>query len=465
MISETNPNMKSQSAFLSRRNFLRQTAVSTIALGAAPLIVPGSALGLNGQRPPSSRVSLGCIGVGDRGTEVMNHFLRQADCRVRAVCDVNQERAAEAKALVDTKNQDSDCLAGGDFRRLLERDDIDAVLIASPDHWHVLHALAAVDAGKDLYVEKPLGLSLEEGRILRKQVLRRRRIFQFGTQQRSDRKFRVACELVRNGYIGELKHINIWAPASTPGGSTRQVSPPAALDYDFWLGPARNRPYTENLTARGWAKTWWFNSDFAIGFLAGWGIHPLDIALWGGGELTSGKVEVSGTGTFPTEGACDTAIAWDVDLKFSRGLTMKFVSTPNGSKDKFVQQQEWISRYGQLDTHGTAFEGTKGWVHVDRSRIQVNPPDLIDLDPKTFNEKLVYSPDHAQGFLTSVKNRQPTVSDIESAVLADAFCHISDIAIRLKRKLTYDVLAEKFSGDREGNQRLRLRPARKPWKF
>jgi predicted dehydrogenase len=268
----------------------------------------------------------------------------------------------------------------------------------------------------------------------------------------------VACELVRNGYIGKLKHINIWAPASTSGGSTKEVPPPPTLDYDFWLGPAKHCPHTENLTRN---STWWFVSDFALGFIAGWGIHPMDIALWGAGELAADRVEVGGTGAFPTQGVCDTATNWDVDFKVANGLTMKFVGVGGGP---FARQKEWRERYGQIETHGTAFEGTEGWVHVDRLRISIQPESLIDIKPETFKAKLAYSPDHVKNFLTAIKTRQPTVSPIESAVLSDAFCHIPNLALRLQRKLTYDVKAENFVGDAEANKRLDLRVMRTPWK-
>jgi glucose-fructose oxidoreductase len=447
---------------INRRTFLQRTTASTLVVSALPSIVPATVFGAQGQAPASERVTVGCIGVGDRGSDVMGHFLNQANCRIVAVCDVKKDRVAKAKAAVDGKYKNTDCQTYSDFRELLARKDIDAVLIASTDNWHVLHALAAVRAGKDLYVEKPLGLSLGEDQALRKEVLKHKRVFQFGTQQRSDRKFRVACELVRNGCIGQLKQVNIWAPGSMPGGSTKQVPPPATLDYEFWLGPAPYRPHTESLTDN---SVWWYVSDFALGFIAGWGIHPLDIALWGAGDLVSGEVEIEGKGHFPTDGVRNTATTWDVDFRFNKGLNMKFVGVPNSAPgEEFAHQKEWQARYGQIGGHGTAFEGTNGWVFVNRDRIAMHPEDLIDLDPEKLKVKLVHSPDHVRCFLDAVKTRQPTVSSIESAVLSDAFCHVSDITLRLQRKLTYDVGAEKFKGGKEANQRLQSRRMRAPWK-
>ena len=451
---------------VSRREFLRSTAASTLILGALPAIVPASALGRGGAVPPSERVAMGGIGVGDRGQEVMNHFLQQKECQYVALCDVKKETLAKAKGMVDARYQNKDCATHHDFRELVARKDIDAVLIASTDHWHVLHALAAVRAGKDVYLEKPMGLSLAQDQALRREVLRRKRVFQFGTQQRSDRKFRFACELVRNGRIGKLKHINVWCQASRPGGSTKPVPPPSDLDFDFWLGPAPQRSYTENLVASGWDKNWWYVSDFALGFIAGWGVHPLDIALWGAGDLAGGRVEVQGSGIIPKAGICDTATSWDVNFNFSSGVNMRFVSTPNGAPNEpFVQETEWKQRYRGVTDHGTAFEGTDGWVRVDRGSIQTQPGDLIEIPEDAFATKLLHSPDHVRNFLSAVKSRQPTVCPIEDAVLSDAFCHLSDIAVRLARKVTYDVKREKFVDDKQADQRLALRPMRNPWKM
>lgn len=453
--------MNTKPAF-TRRQFIKTNLSAALAASAFPTILPASALGRDGTVAPGERVALGVIGSGERGRDVLQGFLNQKQCQAIALCDVKQDALGKAKALVDAKYGNTDCATHADFRELLARKDIDAVLIASPDHWHVLHALAAVRAGKDLYVEKPLGLSLAEDQVLRREVQSRKRIFQFGTQQRSDNKFRLACELVRNGYIGQLKHINIWAPPSGAGGSTKRVPPPANMDYNFWLGPAKYREHTQDLTLN---SNWWFVSDFALGFIAGWGIHPVDIALWGAGDLVSGRVDVSGTGIFPTEGLHDTATAWDIDFQCASGLTMKFASSPGKGNLTEKLGDAWAARYGKIDSHGTAFEGTEGWINVHRGSITTSKEELLELDPQSFKTKLIRSPDHAGNFLEAVKLRQPTVAPIEDAVKSDAFCHVADIAIRLKRKLRFDTKSETFSEDQEANQRLALRPFRAPWKI
>ncbi len=401
----------------------------------------------------------------------MSNFLNQKDARVVAVCDVKTDQLEQARDAVNRHYQNQDCATYRDFREVVARKDIDAFLIATPDHWHVLVALAAVRAGKDVYVEKPLGLTLTEDWALRKEANHFKRIFQFGTQQRSSRTFRLACELVRNGRIGKLKHINVWAPGSAPGGSTNVAPVPPGLDYEMWLGPAPYREHTQDLcSADGAKKTWWFISDFALGFIAGWGIHPIDIAAWGA-DLFEGPIEVQGRGTFYCDGACDTATVWDVNMKFASGVTMKFVGVPNGGNqgratgDKWPQETEWRQRYRRITSHGTAFEGTEGWVHVDRDGINLQPENLIDEDPEKFKVKLVRSSNHVRNFLDSIKSRADSICPMDESVRSDSLCHISEIAIRLNRKVVWDPKKERFVDDEEANLRLRAHKMRPPWRL
>lgn len=454
-----------------RREFLGRTTAAFATAVIFPTIIPSSALGRDGAVAPSNRITVGVIGCGPQGRGDMRNFLKQADCQVVAVCDVKADQLGLAKETVDTHYQNQGCQTHHDFRGVVARKDIDACLIATPDHWHVLIALAAVKSGKDVYVEKPLGVTLEEGQMLRAAVQRRKRVFQFGTQQRSSRMFRLAAELVRNGRIGKLRHINVWSPGSVPGGSLVQVPPPAGLDYDFWLGPAPFTPHTEDrCTDHFEKKTWWFNSDYALGFIAGWGIHPIDIALWGGGKLLGDTVTVEGRGNFRTaEGACDTATIWEVNYTFASGLTMTFVGSPNGGNqgkptgEPFLHEAEWKQRYRRITDHGTAFEGSDGWAYVDREGINLQPEELIDLNPEGFETKLIRSSNQARNFLDCVKSRAETVSPINEAVRGDALCQIADIAIRLGRKLTFDLEKERFVNHAEANLRLKARPIRKPW--
>jgi glucose-fructose oxidoreductase len=456
---------------LTRRSLLKKTAETAVAAAAFPTIVPSSVLGFGPSPAPGDRIGVGCIGVGPQGTGGMRQFLAQKDARVLAVCDVKEEQLRSACDRVNAIYESKDCAAYKDYRELVARKDIDAVLIATPDHWHTLTALAALRAGKDVYCEKPLGLSLAEHQLLREEISTRKRIFQFGTQQRSDARFRRACEMVLNGRIGKLRHINVWAPGSAPGGSTKVVPVPETLDYDFWTGPAPYRPYTEDrCSAVDVKKTWWFISDYTLGFITGWGIHPMDIALWGGGaDLFAGPLEAEGYGRIPDEGACNTATIWDVSFTFRGGATLKFVGTPNGRNsgeptgEPWPQEQEWKNHYGRISTHGTAFEGTDGWVYVDRSGVNAHPASLLDENPETYKVQLKRSTNHVRDFLDSVKSRAPSICPIEDAIRADQLCHVADLALRLRRRLVWDPQKERFSDDSEAQERIASRNMRSPW--
>jgi predicted dehydrogenase len=435
---------------VSRRHFLKTTA----ALAAlAPNIVPSSVLGDEERAPPSERITVGVIGTGNRGCAVMGEFLAQKDVQVVALSDVKSWALAEAKGIVERRSGGAGCSAHGDFRRLLDRKDIDAVLVATCDHWHVLASMAAAKAKKDVYMEKPMGLSMAECKALRDAMRKNDRVFQFGTQQRSDGKFRLACELARNERIGKLHTINVWSPGSSSGGSTDPAPVPEGLDYDMWLGPAPFKPHTPDRCSN---SLWWFISDYALGFIAGWGIHPIDIAVWGAPDRLDVPVAVEGKGEFPTSGVCDTAMNWRIALEFASGVTLNFAGDP--------KPQEWTKRYPGSQSHGTAFEGSDGWVHVNRSVVNSSPASLVDSKIGDDGIHLTKSPGHVRNFLDCVKSRAKTVSPIDESVRSETLCQISEIAIRLQRKVKWDPKTESFPGDEEANRRL-SRPLRAPWKL
>lgn len=435
-----------------RRQFLKATAGVASAVVGFPYIVSASALGKEGEPAASERITVGCVGVGPQGTYDMQNFLAQKDARVVAVSDVKNNVLKATQELVNGHYQNTDCKGYKDFRELVGRDDIDVVLVATCDHWHVPVALVAVKAGKDVYVEKPLGVSVEQDQALRAAVNRYGRLFQFGTQQRSSRDFRFACELVRNGRIGKLHTINVWSPGSTQGGPTEVVPVPEWLDYEMWLGPAPFKPYTKDRCTNQW---WWFISDYALGFIAGWGIHPMDIAMWGGADKLKGNIEVEGKGVWPTvKGVCDTAMNWKVTLKYPTGVTINFTGDP--------YPDEWKKRYGRTTSHGTAFEGTDGWVHVDREGINANPKELLSTQWGPNDVRLYESNNHVRNLLDCVKSRAKTICPIDESVQGDILCHISDIAIRLEQKLVWDQKVEKFVNNDAANRKL-TRWMRSPW--
>jgi len=436
---------------ITRRGFMKKTVGMAAGAVGFPYIIRPSALGKAGEVAASKRITVGCVGVGPQGSAVMGNFLAQKDVRVVAVSDVKSNVREAAQSSVNKYYQDTGCAAYNDFRELIGRDDIDVVLVATCDHWHVLVALAAVKAGKDVYVEKPLGISIEQDQALRAAVHRHGRIFQFGTQQRSSRDFRFACELVRNGRIGKLHTINVWSPGSESGGSPKPVPVPEWLDYNMWLGPAPSTPYTEDRCSN---KLWWFISDYAIGFIAGWGIHPIDIAVWGGADKLSCPVGLEGKGTWPTEGVCDTAMNWNVTCKYESGVTLNFTGFPF--------PQEWQKRYGRTTSHGTAFEGADGWVHVDREGINAHPKELLSTQFGPNDIRLYESNNHVRNLLDCVKSRAATICPVDEAVQGDIICQISDITIRLEQKLKWDPVKERFVNNDAANRRL-TRVMRSPW--
>jgi hypothetical protein len=324
-----------------------------------------------------------------------------------------------------------------DFRELLERKDIDAVVVATPDHWHVPVAIAAARAGKDAYVEKPLGISVQHDLACRKVFQEKQRIFQYGTQQRSQENCRFGCELVRSGRIGKVHTIEVVAPDGDAGGSTKEIPVPDGLDYNMWLGPAPMAPYTADRCKT--PGTYWIY-DYSIGYLAGWGAHPLDIMVWGSDSDLAGPMTVEGTGVIPTEGLYNTVYHWDVKVQMADGVKMTL--KPGGDSTKFI--------------------GPDGWVDVRRSGTDAEPKSLLTSKIGPGDVQLLGSPRQDQNFIDSIKSRKPAVSPIEHAVRSDIISHLADIAVRTGRKITWDPKQEVIVGDAEAAKML-ARPLRAPW--
>ncbi|MBL7141072.1 MAG: Gfo/Idh/MocA family oxidoreductase [Planctomycetes bacterium] len=418
---------------MSRRTFLKRAAAGA----AAPYVITSAALGAGDRPPASGRVVLGHIGVGGQGSGLLRGFLGLAEGQSVAVCDPIQKRRDERAAQIDKHYGSAGCKAYTDFREVLARQDIDAVVIATPDHWHVPIALAAVRAGKDVYVEKPLGISVAHDQALREAVHRYGAIFQYGTQQRSfNTHCGFACELVRNGYIGELKAIHVVAPDGATGGDPTPQPVPEGLDYDLWLGPAPVAPYTHD---RVFGVGRWHIYDYAIGFIAGWGAHPLDIAHWGYPHV---PVEVQGTGVIPTKGLFDTVVHWDVRGRYASGV--EFTLKAGGDKTTFV--------------------GTEGWVAPSRGGIQAEPASLLKVAIRPDEVHLLQDKHHYQNFLKAVLARRTPASDIDSAVQSDIMSHLGDIAIRTGRTIRWDPAKETIVGDDEA-ARMLTRDLRAPWRL
>jgi hypothetical protein len=406
---------------ITRRELLQAAAAAC----AAPYVITSGALGAAGKPPASQRVTIGKIGCGGQGSG-----LGGCGGQVVAACDAWKDRRERWAAQTGGT-------AYRDFRDLLSRQDIDAVVIATPDHWHVPVAVAAAKAGKDMYVEKPLGVSVYQDQACREAVHRYGRVFQYGTQQRSQSHCRFGCELVRSGKIGQVKEILVVAPNSGPGGNAKPLSVPDGLDYDLWLGPAPWTPYTGcPLGGDGWYHCY----DYALGFIAGWGAHPLDILVWGYDTHRHGPWQVEGTGIIPTQGRHDAIYDWNVRITLADGVRITY--TPGGDHTRFI--------------------GTEGWVGISRGGIKAEPESLLKLQLGPNDVHLVESANHGGNFIDAVRSRATPVSNIDDAVHSDIISHVSDIAIRLGRKLTWDPAREEFPGDAEANRMLR-RAMREPW--
>jgi hypothetical protein len=413
------------------RRFTRRILLKGAAVAAAaPYVITSTALGNADTPPASERIALGHIGVGGQGSGLLGGFVHCKGVQSVAVADCYKDRReARAKMIKGT--------AYADFRELLARTDIDAVVVATPDHWHVPVAIAAARAKKDAYVEKPLGLTVEQNLACRKVFQENKRVFQYGTQQRSSNHCRFGCELVRSGRIGKVHTIEVIAPNGGAGGSTQEIPVPEGFDYDMWLGPAPKSPYTADRCKT--PGTYWIY-DQSIGYLAGWGAHPLDIMVWGSDADIAGPWTVEGTGVIPDKGLYNTVFNWDMKFEMADGVKMTF--KPGGDSTKFI--------------------GPDGWVQIRRGGIDAEPKSLLQSKIGEKDVHLITSPRQDQNFVDCVKSRQQPVSNIVDAVRSDNISQLCDIAVRLKRKVTWDPKKEQIVGDAEAAKML-SRPLRAPW--
>ena len=427
-----------------------------------PHIIPSTALGLNGAVAPSDRITMGIIGTGNQGTNDMRNFLRDDRVQVVAVCDVNRKGAGywngrvagrdPAKEIVEAhyagktgKDAFEGCTSHRDFRELLNRSDIDAVEIATPDHWHAIPTVLAAKAGKDIYCQKPLSLTVTEGRAMSDAVARYQRVFQTGSQQRSSRNFRHGCELVRNGRIGKLLEVECGLPGGRPdigrNGDRKAPEPvPAGFDYDFWLGPAPYAPYSPARVGVNFRWTY----DYSGGQLTDWGGHHPDIAQWGMGTTHTGPVRIkNASGVWPEDPVWNTATEYYFEADYRNGVTMKISNKLRG---------------------GVTFKGSDGWVFVNRGAIDANPKSLLDEQFGDQDIRLPVSDNHFRNFIDCVLSRDAPVAPVEQAHRTITICHLGNIAMLLGRDLTWDPEREQVVNDHVANSLLN-RPYRAPWCF
>jgi myo-inositol 2-dehydrogenase/D-chiro-inositol 1-dehydrogenase len=444
---------RSKGKSVSRRDFLKGSTAATAALAVGfPYVISSP---LRGAEAPGNKITIGCIGVGRMGLDDMREFMGFGDTQVVAVCDVDTKRVKNARKIVDDhyskKTKDGThkgCDIYTDFRELIARKDIDVVSVVTPDQWHALPAIVAARAGKDIFLQKPLTLTIPEGRVLSDTVDRYRRVLQVGSQQRSDSRFRFACELVRNGRIGKLHTVRVAFGLDPSTDPQPVMAVPENLDYKMWLGPAPWSAYTEkrvhpqnDYSRPGWLRI----SDYCCGMITGWGAHHMDIAQWGIGVEESGPMEIiAHQAEYPANGIWDVHGPHRIEYTYANGV--KVFCTDN-----------------EQNKQGVVFEGTEGWVYVRRGAIDANPKSLLDTKIGPDEIHLYQSRSHKGNFLECIRTRSETVAPVEVGHRSCSACVLGYIAMKLKgRQLKWDPTQERFLNDDEANRML-FRPMSSPW--
>jgi len=453
-----------------RRSFLRHTGLAAAAVGF-PTIIPARVLGKDA---PSNRINILQIGCGRIGRDMdMPGILRQDAARLVAVCDLDSVRVNAAKEVVEAhyaKNKTPLKVATfGDYREALRHPDIDAVSVSTPDHWHAEPVIAAALLGKDIYVQKPLSMTLVEGRAVSDVVNSKKLAFQIGSQQRSGAQFRIACEMVRNGRIGKLHTIRIGLPSDPSGGSTEEIPVPPNFNYAMWLGATPDVPYTKDRThpqgkdgkpSFGERPGWLRIEDYCLGMITGWGSHHVDIAHWGMGTEHTGPVSITAKAEFPKSGLWTVHGPYHIEATYANGTTMIIDHTfPNGVR----------------------FEGSDGWIFVTRGAervtasdpvpkgaaakaLQASKPDILTTPLGAKEIHLHESPktDHHLDWITSIQTRKTAGTHAQAAHRSTRPSITGWIAMKLGRKLTWDPAKEEFVGDDTANA-MRRRPQRAPY--
>jgi predicted dehydrogenase len=432
------------SSKVSRRQFL---GLSGAAL-ALPTIIPLSALGRADRPAPSNRITLGSVGCGGMGKGNTESFLRLKDCQVVAACDVDKQHLETVVGKVNLQYKDTGCKGYHDYRELMARGDIDAIMMATPDHWHALAAVEAAQRKKDIYGEKPLARTIGEQQAIVRAVQANNRIWQTGSWQRSQANFHKAAEIVRNGLIGKVTRVEVGLPDGQGGKMAPEdmapSTPPQELDYETWIGPSKMMPYIKGRVHGNWR----WNYNTGGGQLLDWVGHHCDIAHWGCGFDNSGPLEVEGKGDFPpVDAVWNTCTKYRIELKYPGDIHM----TMAGGHPDIRSGTKWI--------------GTDGWVWVDRGHFESSKEEWRDyrrLPEELRKVKLLISDNHHRNFLDSVKSRQPTVTPVETAHHSAIPGHLGLIAMLVGRSLKWDAQAEQIVGDAEASKLL-SRPYRAPW--
>jgi predicted dehydrogenase len=431
-------------ADMNRRAFIRRAAAGATALIAAPAIAPFKLLGGEGRRSPSDRITMGFIGIGNMGGGHLGGFLGNREVQIVAVCDVKQEVRERSKASVDKTYGTNDCKMYEDFRSMLLRKDIDAVLIATPEHWHAIIAIEAARAGKDIYCEKPLSHTIVEAREMVKAVRRYDRVFQTGSQQRSEGNFRYACELVRNGRIGKLKSVHVAVGGTSSEADLPAMPVPYGLDWDMWVGPVAFTPYHPTRASGDYGGGWRFIRDYSGGMMCDWGAHHFDIGQWGLGMDASGPVEI-----FPPDGKDHPVLTY----RYANGVNMYHMYGPGADKVPVPTKR---------GVNGILFVGEDGWVEVNRGYFKTGPEEIGKQPIGPDDIHLYESPGHAADWLNCIRARKRPICDVEVGQHTITVCHLGNLAYWLERPIRWDPVREDIVGDDEARRMMDI-PKRGTW--
>ncbi|MFO0898617.1 MAG: Gfo/Idh/MocA family oxidoreductase [Pirellulales bacterium] len=434
-----------------RRTFLGQLS-GVAAAAALPAWYLEQVLAAQEPSEPRSandRPQIVLVGCGGRGTGVAQEAARFG--QVIAVCDVDSSHAERAAGIFKGAK------VYKDFRDAIDHPGVEIVVTGTPDHWHTFVNLRAVRAGKDVYSEKPLTLTIDEGKRLVSEVARTGRILQTGSQQRSDARFRFACELVRNGRLGKLSHVTTFLPAAPRQGPFQTAPVPAELDWEFWQGQAPAREFIPE-RSHVWFRFWW---EYSAGTITDWGAHHNDIALWGMGLDRSGPTSVEGRAlSEQVPGGFTTPSDYEIAFEYANGVQHTCKSVPGDRYDGSRRQPLGPGEF----PNGVKFEGPEGWLFVTRGKMQASKPELIEAPLPSEAERLYASNNHMGNFFDCVRSRKAPVCEAEIGHRSVSVCHLGGIAIRLGRKLRWDPERQEFPDDQEANGYL-TREQRKPWTY
>ena len=428
---------------LSRRGFLKGTAIAAGAAIAAPAFVPATSLGKDGATAPSDRILMGIIGCGGMGRGDMGGLMGCKGVQFLAACDVHKSQLDRALGSINKRNKTQDAKGYLDFRELIGRGDLDAVIMALPDQWHAIPAIAAAKAGLDMYGEKPLARSIREARAMANAVHRYQRVWQTGSQQRSESKFRFPCELVRNGRIGKVHRIEVGLPTGRTGGDPKEIPVPKELDWNWWLGPAPYKPYTSGIVHFNWR---WF-MDYSGGQLTDWAGHHIDIAHWGVGLERKGPIEIRpDQATYPTDGLSNVPTHYQFTCQYDTDVWKGELSVANNKVYK--QGAKWYGENGQ-------------WIHVNRGGMTVSDDKVKEpLGPSEIH--LHPSGNHRGNFIDCVRSRKETIAPIEIGLRSISVALLGEIAMVLGRTIKWNPDTEEIIGDPAASAMLG-KPYRAPW--